>query len=314
MRVGIIGFGSIARHHVKAFQQFSQVEILVSSRSEENRQGAKDLGIQEIYPEHHTMMKEGNPDALLICVPPLAVVEVMQSCIPYGKPILVEKPVGLHPSETLRLAELADVHNCPVMVGMNRRFYTNVSKAKEMIKKGELLGISVNAPDRMHLIRKANIHPPEVLERWLYANIIHSLDLIRFWGGDALFVNAIKKETNEPFTNSYIANIVMENDIFAQYTAHFSSPGRWCIDIYLRERRISFTGHESAIVTDRSGETYPLDIDGFDLECKPGFYHQASYFLEEAQSNRAEKFKGFDLWDAVKTMELIREIDEAPFV
>jgi predicted dehydrogenase len=311
MRIGIIGYGRIAPHHLKAFAALEDVDVVVASRSSENRERATEDGASDTWEDWREMLEGDAVDGAVLTVPVLAIPEVLEELIEAGKPVLTEKPVGLHPSVTSALAGQAESHDTPVMVGMNRRFYSNIRAVRELAQAENLLGITVNAPDRMHRIVAADIHPPEVLDAWLYANIVHSLDLIRFWAGEALSVEAHRREVRQ-FAPSYAANVMCENGVLAQYTGHFSSPGKWLIDVYFEESRVSFTGHETSERTFLDGTTEEIALDAPDQEFKPGFFRQAEYFVDGIRSGGG--YEGYDLADAARTMELCRQLHEAPLV
>jgi predicted dehydrogenase len=225
--------------------------------------------------------------------------------------LFVEKPVGLHPDETRAVARAADAARCRVMVAMNRRFYGNVRRVKELVTAhGPLLGITVNAPDRMWKIVPAGIHPEAVLDGWLYANIIHSLDLVRFWGGEPMSCHSVTLAAVRPHSPSYAATLLLSSGAIAQYTGHFASPGSWLIDVYLPDMRISFRGHETATLQRTDGSEEVLALDADDQRVKPGFLAQARCFRDALGD--ASLFLGRDLDDAVRTMELVRSISEGP--
>jgi predicted dehydrogenase len=306
-KIGIVGFGNIAVHHAAAFRALGRVELSASTRSEAGRERAKKAGVEEIHADPHALMER--VDAAVVCVPVMAIAPVTLELLRHEKPLLVEKPVGLHPDVTRQVERAAAAAKTPVMVAMNRRFYENVQRVKELVRaEGPLLGVGVNAPDRMWKIVPAGIHPEPVLDAWLYANIIHTIDLMRFFGGEVVSCHSVRLDALRPHSPSYAATVLLSSGALGQYTGHFASPGRWVIDLYLPDIRVTFQGHESATVTRIDGNEETLTDDGKGQ--KPGFLAQARCF-RDALSDRS-LFEGRDLADAARTMELVRMIREAP--
>ncbi len=72
----------------------------------------------------------------------------MREVIEASYPIFAEKPVSLNSKEAFELAELAESKNLLNMVGVNRRFYSTVIQAGDLIKfYGDLKGLTLIAPD-----------------------------------------------------------------------------------------------------------------------------------------------------------------------
>ncbi len=306
MRIGIIGFGRIAPFHAAAIRSLD-ADLVVATRSDENRARAGEAGASQVFSDWRAMLDAG-VDGVVCALPVLNIAAALGELIDTGVPVLVEKPVGLHPDTTRELADAAEAKGAPVMVAMNRRFYTNLARVRELAASEKLLGITINAPDRMHRIASADIHPTQVLEHWLYANIIHSLDLIRYWGGEVDSVQAWRVPGSTTYTWNHAATVLLKSGALGQYTGHFDAPGSWILDAYFDGSRVSLTGHEQGQRVFRDGSTETWNVDGPDLTHKPGFYGQMAHFVAGIE-RRA--YPGYDLRDATATMELIRQIHEA---
>ena len=78
------------------------------------------------------------------------------------------------------------------------------------MEAGGLLSVTVEAHEDIDRIWKRGKQPEGVIHRWSYANGIHALDLLRFFGGDVAHVHAIQKQYDNPMPDSYSALIEFE--------------------------------------------------------------------------------------------------------
>ena len=82
------------------------------------------------------------------------------------------------------------------MVGLNRRFYSIFKKGKNFLEKnGGIKGFVIEGHERFWKIKK--LRNRQVYNNWIYANGIHTIDLIRFFGGEIRdFKSFSNKRTN----------------------------------------------------------------------------------------------------------------------
>jgi predicted dehydrogenase len=308
--VGVVGAGRIAERHLEVLQAFDDVDLVALC----NRGGpglqelATRFGVRKTYTDFPTLLDDGIADALLVLVSVTAVAEVAEECLRRGIPSLIEKPPGLSSAETRRLADIAgSVVN---MVALNRRFYGVMrAAASEIRDRGPLMAIAVEAPERISDSRRPGIsHPPDVVERFLVANGIHCIDLLRYFGGEVSSVRSASRRWFEDQKDSFAALLEFENGAIGQYASHWSAPGVWSVTLYGRNRRVSIAPLERGVVIERDGSERILDEDPADIAFKPGLYAQNRYFLDRIRGDRPVEWPACDLRDGVKTMELIEAI------
>jgi virulence factor len=167
--------------------------------------------------------------------------------------------------------------------------------------------VLVEAPERLWEY-KSGAHPPEVVSGLLFANGIHSIDLLRYFGGDVKAVQALNGQWDEEQKNSFGALMRFERGAMGQYIANWMSPGGWSVTLYGMNRRVLLKPLERGVVIDASGAETALVVDEVDTLYKPGLYAQDRYFLDCVRERRAVSYPAADLADAVKTMELIEAI------
>ena len=136
-------------------------------------------------------------DGLLVLVSADQIFTVVQQLLPAQLPLFIEKPPGLTPEQTKTLIELADKHATLTMVGYNRRFYSVFQKGLDLIHQyGSLRGVSVEGHERFWKIARRPLSQ-EIRENWIYANSTHTIDLLRFFGGEIKSINSFSKSLRQ---------------------------------------------------------------------------------------------------------------------
>ena len=106
-------------------------------------------------------------------------VEILNSLLPLGKPILCEKPISLTVEETDEVIAKSEKFGTQIQVGFQRRFDPPISKAAKMVSNGD-----VGTLYTMHMY--AHDHQPSTLEFLegsgsIYRDLhVHDFDLIRW--------------------------------------------------------------------------------------------------------------------------------------
>ncbi|MEJ8544096.1 Gfo/Idh/MocA family protein [Brevibacillus borstelensis] len=316
--LGIIGTGAIAPHYMQAIDWLNQnrkysiqVCAAVNRTQESNRRASYELGIPRTYTDAGEMVAREKLDGIIISVPSASIYSATMSMIPFKIPLLIEKPPGVTIKQANDLAESARKYNTSIMVGFNRRFYSVVRQAQNVIAEaGGLLGMRMDVFERYRMLRE-NQYPSEKLELLFEGNSIHCIDLIRYYCGDPLRVSAfLNKESVEPFDHRYSALIVSDSNIPVTFQAYWHALGNWNYELYIPDGRITFSNLEEACVQFRKRESFRLVPDEADLAAKPGFVEQLTYFVNDVISNhRYSAYEGkMSIHDAVNTIALVESL------
>jgi len=304
INVGIIGAGGIAQEHLKVLKDLEDVEIVaLCNRGEKRRvETAEKFDIPRIYANYHDMLKNHEFDALFILVSVLNMKRVTLDCSKLGIPLFVEKPIGLSVEDAKTIQETAHQYNTKIMVGVNRRFVSTIMKAKELV--GNINGINIEAPERYINEVESGFHPPEVLDRWIYVNGVHCIDLLRYFGGDVKEIVSVSSKSK----HYYNSQMVLEN-CPAQYRSYWDCPGGWRVTLYGDKTTVELFPLEKGIVKVRGQEPQVFTLEEIDKKYKPGFYKQARYFVDFVKEKKPFAYPASDIDDAVKTMYLIKKIE-----
>lgn len=306
VRLGVVGAGKIAVQHLEVLQAVPGARLVgIASRT---RSRAEDLAgryrIERVFNNPEEMVRSARPDALLILVSVGSIVEVAQAAIDHQLPLFIEKPAGLTPAETGRLAQHAKQRGVPTMVGYNRRYYSIFHKGLEIIRRhGPLMAVMIEGHERMAAVRATGKHPEAVLAAWLYANGTHTVDLLRFFGGEVTTAHCLTHRYQEPLGDQFAAIMEFDSGAMGEYSSHWLSPGGWRATLCGRGVTVEFRPLESGRWTDASGNVHEIAASAQDRQFKPGFYGQMEAFCSLARG-AAPAWPLQDLAGAHRTMLL----------
>jgi predicted dehydrogenase len=311
LRIGVIGAGNIAEKHLEVLRAIPGIEIAaISSRGHPRIDALSEkFGIERKFSDYRQMLDSVPVDAVFVLVSAMQIVPVAGECLRRGVPTLLEKPPGLSASEAQGLAEIAQESNCLNMVGLNRRFYSVMQRAREeILEVGPLVSVLVEGPERLGEVKAVGVHPPEIIEGLLFANSIHTIDLLRYFGGDVEHVTATSSQWSESQKNSFCGLMKFQGGATGQYVAHWMSPSSWSVTLYGMGRRVSLNPLEKGSLMELDRSERLLPVDRVDLEFKPGLFAQNRFFIDCVSEQRQPSYPAADLNDAVKTMHLIEAI------
>jgi predicted dehydrogenase len=310
LRLGLIGAGWAAQKHLEVIQAINGLEAAgITSRTRTKaEQLAATFGIKSCADDIPSLIKEVQPDALMVLVNEDQMVQVLSQVMPYGLPLFIEKPAGLTPEENLKLVALAREHAVPTMVGFNRRYYSIFHKGLRIIQDhGPLLGVLVEGHERMWRIREGKKFSAELMAHWIFANSTHTIDLLRFFGGEPSQVTSIAhRRMGEARGDQFAAIMELESGAIGQYHAHWYSPGGWRVVLYGQGATVEFKPLENGRWMDKSFQVYEIEPDPVDQKFKPGFYQQMKAFAEFVRK-RQVVWPMLDLQGAYQTMLLAQQ-------
>lgn len=202
--------------------------------------------------------------------------------------ILIEKPAGLNLNEIENLDSHARENNSKVFVAYNRRFFSSVAKAKEIIiEDGGVTSFNFELTEWGHVIEKLQ-KASGVKENWFLANTTHVADLAFHLGGTPNELSAFTAGGAEWHTRSYCfsgAGSTQDGALFS-YQGNWGAPGRWNVEILTKAHRLIFSPMEQLKVQKLGSiQQVELEIDDkYDDEFKPGLYKQVLSFLHSKDS------------------------------
>ncbi len=212
-RIAVAGYGLVGKRHVDVLHRFSDLSVAaVVEPNEQRRTAAAQLGIP-VFPTLSQMLDQTAPDGVVLATPTPLHVEQGLTCVARGCPILIEKPIGVRAIDAYGLIESADRSGVPLLVGHHRRYNGIVQSAKQALDGGEIGEIrSIQAtcwlykPDHYFETapwRKRKGAGP------ISVNLVHDIDLLRYFCGEVSTVQAVVAPTFRGFENENLAAAIL---------------------------------------------------------------------------------------------------------
>ncbi len=180
VRVGVVGFGSIGRHHARNLKAMECAELVgVADSSALALAQADALG----YPTFAstTALLDAGIEAAIISVPTSLHEEVAEEFIDRGCALLIEKPLAHTMVAAKRLIARCQRAGIPLMVGYIERYNPAMELVREFVAGGNLGRlISMNA-------RRVGVLPPRIRDASVLIDIgVHDIDMVAFITGARL--------------------------------------------------------------------------------------------------------------------------------
>ena len=203
--VGVIGVGSMGRHHARVYHELPHVNLAgIYDVNEEqahdiaDKNGTQVLGLDELL---------RRVDIVSIAVPTPYHYEMARRSIEQGVHVLVEKPFVERYEQGEELLEMADRNDVVIQVGHIERFNPAVVALRDIVPDIDV--ISVDAK---------RLGPP--LDRKMNDSVvkdlmIHDLDVL-FWLVDEDVSSIVAFDSDEAYTT---ANVQFEDGTIASLTA-----------------------------------------------------------------------------------------------
>lgn len=254
MRVALIGAGWIAAQHVATLERLDGVEVVAVCDIDEARARAL-AGRAKTYTDWRTLISTETPDALFVCVPPLAHREVAVAALEQGIHVYLEKPIARGLDDARAIVDAAALSSAVCAVGYQWRgveVLDDLRRALEGQEIGLQIGISFGpTKSRPWFLDRAQ-GGGNLLER-----ASHTIDLERAIGGEVVAVKAAGSKVLLAQSEGEHGDI----DDAAALVLHFANGALGAIQI--------------AWTRDGLPGTYSLDVLGSDsslhLELDPDF-------------------------------------------
>jgi len=308
LKIGIIGAGNIAEEHLKVLKSIDDFSIfgIVSRTQKKAKKLGKKFGIKKVFNSIDHMMESGQLDGVLILVSADSSFKVAKKVIPYRVPFFLEKPPGLSLDETKKLYNLTKKYITKNMIGLNRRFYSVFDQGLKIIRKhGKLLGVLIEGHERFWLLKKKfkNL----ILKKWIFVNSLHTIDLLRFFGGKIKSISKFKKSYKEKKGDQFCSIIEFKSGTLGTYISHWHSPGGWSVKLFGEKVTVEFEPLEVASWVDSKFKRRKITPNKYDQKFKPGFYKQMLAFKKLIRNGQIE-WPAQSLKEVIDSTELVKKI------
>jgi virulence factor len=316
LRVAVIGVGA-PWYHLPALSRLPDVALVGLCDIDEARLGdaGRTYRVDSLFTDYDAMLDRVSPQAVFVLPSVMHTVEVATQCLDRGLHVFVEKPPGLQAEQTRELARLARQHNTLSMVGFNRRFHPLVTAAREvMASSGPPSAIIAEWWKPLLMNDMGRSFPVPVLERLLAVTTIHSVDLLRFLGGEVDEVRAMGGRYFSPYLDAVHALFRFKSGSTGVLLSDYHTTKLERLHLHGQGWLVELSGKDAPYQEGRAfrdGAWAPLQAARRERTDADGFFDEDRHFIASVAAGRPVGPQGSDLEDAVRSMELAEAIETA---
>ena len=316
LKVGLIGAGGISRQHLPGYQLDPgrvRLEAVCDIREERARAFASEaeIGADAVFSDAREMFELADIDAVDICTIHDTHAELAMAAAEAGKHVLLEKPMAISMAECRAIVEATEAAGVTFMVAQHLRHVPTYVALRRRIQAGELGRIWSARVDTFLTAALDDPDQPIAPGRgfWGFDGkrggggvvtllSVHHLDLMRFFVGEVVRVEARAWRGHPSFTNEaedrVVATLEFANGAIGTLTASLTSRAPWLFQTVI-------LGDEGAAWTPPPAENTPL------------MWHRVPAVMTSAQQEGDESFDPVTSFRPVDTSDLSLPTDN-PYV
>lgn len=314
--VAIIGVGA-PWHHLPALARLPEVSIVGLCDIDRARlqEAGTTYGVDAIFTDHREMLDRVAPQAVYVLPSVLRTVDVATHCLQRRVHVFVEKPPGISAEQTRALARLAREQGVISMVGFNRRFHPLVTAARERIgrlRRPSMIVAEWYKPLLMEDMGRT--FSPGVLERLLTVTTIHSVDVLRFLGGEVEEILSVTGRFYSPYVDAVHALLRFRAGGVGVLLSEYHTTKVERLQIHAEGVLVELNGTGAPYREGRvfdAGGWQALPVPPGERTDPDGFFEEDRHFIACVAAGKPVTPQGSDLDDAVRTMELAEAIAAA---
>jgi len=283
----LVGAGSLALEYDKVLKAIN-IEYCVIGRGKKSAKYFSSTSGTKVFVGGLSKFLISRPKVASRAIVAVNVEELKSTCIKlinYGiKDILLEKPGGVNAKEVKELYDFARNKKANIRIAYNRRHYSSVKKAKQLIKiDGGVQSFNFEFTEWTHRSDKFKKNN-RVLRNWFFANSTHVVDLAFYLGGLPQEISSFVSDKIKWNHSSSVfsgAGKTKGGSIFS-YNANWKSAGRWSIDLLTAKGKYILCPLEKLFFQPR-GSLKKKEIklkSKIDKDFKPGIYSQVTAFID----------------------------------
>ncbi len=309
-RVAVVGAGSMAREHLRSFADVPGVVLTgIHSRTRARAESlSSEFGVEQVCDSVEELYDRTRAHLVVVTVPELAMNAVSRICFSCPWTVLLEKPAGYNLSDAEEIAAAAHATNKAVFVALNRRLYSSTQAAIDDLASDTAAPRYICVQDQQdQAAALAAGQPSAVVENWMYANSVHTIDYLRTFGrGRITSVRPVFRWTPDR-PGVVVSEIGFDSGDIGIYEGIWNGPGPWAVTVTTCARRWEMRPLEQASYQKRGERTlHPVEVHPWDKKFKAGFRRQAQLAVDAAVGQGGMGLATSD--DALDTMRLISEI------
>lgn len=307
-KIAVIGFGLIGKKHASIIQSHKELELCGIVENNKELINEKDFKCK-FFSSIEEIFKTEKIDGAVIATPTPLHVSHAKKFIEKKIPILIEKPISNSLKDASDLLDLAKKKSTKILVGHHRRHNNLIKVAKKNIAEG-LIGKIRSASTICWFYKPNNYFDKAPWRKKIGAgpisiNLIHDVDLLRYFCGEAKEVYAITSPSLRKYENEDLASVILKYDsgVISTMTVSDSivSPWSWEMnsgensDFPLIKQNCYLIGGSKGSLSipdlkiwhheESEDWTKPLKIKKLDYEINDPLVDQIKHFKEIIESN-----------------------------
>lgn len=140
VRVGIIGCGGIARHHLRAYRNIPDMEVVGAADISQAALDsvAKEFQVGERFTGVEAMLEKVKPDVAVVMTPYPTHCAIVEQVAAHRIHVLCQKPMAKTIEEVDRMIKACDQAGVMLGINENYRYLTPFALAKRLIDEGKI--------------------------------------------------------------------------------------------------------------------------------------------------------------------------------
>lgn len=140
LNVGVIGVGSISRHHIKSYLNHEEVNLIAFCDKNKERLAEKGalFEVKQLYSDYYELLSNDAIDAVSVCTWNNSHAEIAIAALESGKHVVVEKPLSMTVNEALAVQATVEKTGKVLQIGFVRRHGDNTKVLKKFIDNEDL--------------------------------------------------------------------------------------------------------------------------------------------------------------------------------
>ena len=232
LKIAIVGVGNIGNVHAEVYRKRTDCEIvavcdIIRERSDK---AAERCGCQGFYSVQEMLTSGIRIDAASMAT---AGVEnggdhytPTMELLSAGIPVLGEKPISNSVERAREMVALARQKGLRYGIDLNHRFTPAALRAKEWVNEGRLGEINI-------INMTMWINNPNESSPWFHLRALHphSIDVMRYYGGDVHKVQAfLKKGKGRKIWSNAQVNLLFKNGVIGHLTGSYDAGGSYGLE------------------------------------------------------------------------------------
>jgi predicted dehydrogenase len=192
MRVGLIGYGGMGRHHAQQIAANPALELAaIADAAEEARQRAAETHGVATFASGEELLERADLEGVAIAAPTVLHGPLIRSAAQAGKHVFSEKPLCLRAEEATAVREAVESAGITFGFGLVLRYMPPYQRARDLIRSGALGRVMLaHARYGGVLSGYTYVYDPDVGGGLLNEHTIHMLDTLEYLLGPAQAVSA----------------------------------------------------------------------------------------------------------------------------